>query len=177
MQKCRVQNDPLTYTHCIETDLASPHEVPGITLTIVEANMSKSFPCLKFSQFMACVYALVLCRGWIVAKGENQSSLCLTFYRDMVPSLSWGGEPRREWALHCGLQPRLQNQSGSWVFKSPASSIHPRVTELEFLELGPKAAFLKCFLHCSAKFSNDRPILSRGEGIGQGYVQEQCLLR
>ena len=81
MQKLRVTKDPLTYMHCIEIDLASPYEVPGIILAIVEANMSESFPCLKFSQFTACVYALVLFRGGTVAKGEKQSSLCLKFYK------------------------------------------------------------------------------------------------
>lgn len=49
MQDFRVKKDSFTDTCCIETDLASPYGVPGITSAIVEANMSKSFPCLKFS--------------------------------------------------------------------------------------------------------------------------------
>lgn len=43
-QNFRVGKDSFTGIHCIKIDLASPYDVPGITLGILEANRSKSLP-------------------------------------------------------------------------------------------------------------------------------------
>ena len=97
----------------------------------------------------------------------------------MVPSLSWDREAQERmssplWSATQASEPIRQ----SLVFKSPASRVLPRVTELEFPELGPKGAFWKCFLHCSAKianhcsakFANHCSILPRGKGAGQDWL-------
>lgn len=66
MQNFTVGKNSFTDIYHINIYLANPCDVPDVTLDVVEANVTKSFPCFKFHDLegvCVCV-CVVLVQGW-----------------------------------------------------------------------------------------------------------------